>query len=1056
MMRFAESVVEDAALAWLAALGYTVKHGPDIAAGEPFAERTDPGYRDVVLEGRLRQALARLNPELPAEALEDAFRKLTRLSAPSLLERNRAAHRMLVDGVTVEYRRKDGSIAGDQARLIDFDDPENNDWLAVNQFTVAEGQHTRRPDVVLFGNGLPLAVIELKNAADENATVWTAWQQLQTYQAQIPALFATNAALVVSDGVEARIGALGAGKEWFKPWRTISGEGDAPASLSQLQVVLEGVFEKRRFLDLVRHFIVFEDEGGGRLLKKMAGYHQFHAVNAAVEETLRAAKAEAANRAEQVEGHYETRRPGGEPGDRRVGVVWHTQGSGKSLTMAFYAGRVILHPAMANPTIVVLTDRNDLDDQLFGTFARCRDLLRWEPVQAADRADLREKLKVASGGVVFTTIQKFFPDSPSPQPSPGGRGGRMEVLSERHNIVVIADEAHRSQYDFIDGFARHMRDALPNASFIGFTGTPIEKTDANTRAVFGDYISVYDIQRAVLDGATVPIYYESRLAKLELSEAERPKIDPQFEEVTEGEEVERNEKLKSKWAQLEAVVGTEKRLKLIARDLVEHFEKRCEAMDGKAMVVVMSRRIAVELYRELVALRPAWHGEADDAGALKVVMTGSASDALDWQPHIRNRPRREALASRFRDPKDPFRVVIVRDMWLTGFDCPSLHTMYVDKPMRGHGLMQAIARVNRVFRDKPGGLVVDYLGLADELKKALATYTEAGGTGETALDQAEAVAVMLEKVEVCRGLFHGFDWTPWVAGTPQQRLSVLPAAQEHVLAQQDGKARLLRAVTELSQAFALAVPHAEALAIRDEVGFYQAVRAVLAKGTPGERKTDEELEHAIRQIVSRAIVSDEVVDIFAAAGLKKPDISILSDEFLAEVRGMPLRNLAVELLQKLLKGEIRTRRRHNVVQARSFAALLEQAIRKYQNRAIETAQVIEELIALAKDMREAGRRGEELGLSDDEVAFYDALETNDSAVKVLGDETLKTIARELVATVRKNATIDWTIRDNVRAQLRVLVKRILRKYGYPPDKQEKATQTVLEQAEVLSEAWATA
>ncbi|GMV60647.1 MAG: hypothetical protein AMXMBFR72_37330 [Betaproteobacteria bacterium] len=1056
MSAFTESVVEDAALAWLAALGYTVRHGPDIAAGEPFAERTDPGYRDVVLEGRLRQALARLNQELPAEALEDAFRKLARLAAPSLIERNRAAHRMLVDAVTVEYRRKDGSIAGDQARLIDFDDPENNDWLAVNQFTVAEGQHTRRPDVVLFVNGLPLAVIELKNAADENATVWTAWQQLQTYQAQIPALFATNAALVVSDGVEARIGALGAGKEWFKPWRTITGEGDAPASLSQLQVVLEGVFEKRRFLDLVRHFIVFEDEGGGKLIKKMAGYHQFHAVNAAVEETLRAAQAEAANRAKQVEGHYEIRRPGGEPGDRRVGVVWHTQGSGKSLTMAFYAGRVILHPAMANPTIVVLTDRNDLDDQLFGTFARCRDLLRWEPVQAADRADLREKLKVASGGVVFTTIQKFFPDSPSPQPSPAGRGGRMEVLSERHNIVVIADEAHRSQYDFIDGFARHMRDALPNASFIGFTGTPIEKTDANTRAVFGDYISVYDIQRAVLDGATVPIYYESRLAKLELSEAERPKIDPQFEEVTEGEEVERKEKLKSKWAQLEAVVGTEKRLKLIARDLVEHFEKRCEAMNGKAMVVVMSRRIAVELYRELVALRPAWHGEADDAGALKVVMTGSASDPLDWQPHIRNKPRREALASRFRDPKDPFRVVIVRDMWLTGFDCPSLHTMYVDKPMRGHGLMQAIARVNRVFRDKPGGLVVDYLGLADELKKALATYTEAGGTGETALDQAEAVALMLEKVEVCRGLFHGFDWTPWVAGTPQQRLSVLPAAQEHVLAQQDGKARLLRAVTALSHAFALAVPHAEALAIRDEVGFYQAVRAVLAKGTPGERRTDEELEHAIRQIVSQAIVSDEVVDIFAAAGLKKPDISILSDEFLAEVRGMPQRNLAVELLQKLLKGEIRTRRRHNVVQARSFAELLEQAIRKYQNRAIETAQVIEELIALAKDMREAGRRGEELGLNDDEVAFYDALETNDSAVKVLGDETLKTIARELVATVRKNVTIDWTIRDNVRAQLRVLVKRILRKYGYPPDKQEKATQTVLEQAEVLSEEWATA
>jgi len=1043
--RFAESVVEDAALAWLETLGWEIKHGPTIAAGEPDAERGDPSYRDVVLEGRLRQALARLNPTLPAEALEDAFRKLTRLDAPSLLERNRAAHRMLVNGVTVEYRRADGSIAGDQARVVDFDEPRNNDWVAVNQFTVAEGQHTGRPDVVLFVNGLPLAVIELKNPADENATVWSAWQQLQTYQAQIPALFVTNAALVVSDGVEARIGALGAGEEWFKPWRTITGREDAPAAMPQLQVMLEGVFEQGRFLDLLRYFVVFDDEGGGKLIKKMAGYHQYHAVNAAVEETLRAARIDwqADERGRYAAGHQ----PGGDVGDRRVGVVWHTQGSGKSLTMAFYAGRVILHPAMENPTIVVLTDRNDLDDQLFGTFARCRDLLRQPPVQAADRADLRDKLKVASGGVVFTTIQKFFPEE---------RGDRHPVLSERGNIVVIADEAHRSQYDFIDGFARHMRDALPHASFVGFTGTPIEKTDANTRAVFGDYISVYDIQRAVADGATVPIYYESRLARLELSEAERPHIDPEFEEATEGEEVERKEKLKSKWAQLEAVVGADKRLKLIAGDLVDHYEKRCEAMAGKAMVVVMSRRIAVELYREIALLRPEWAIDDDGAGMLKVVMTGSASDPLDWQPHIRNKPRREALAQRFRDAKDPFCIVIVRDMWLTGFDAPSLHTMYVDKPMRGHGLMQAIARVNRVFKDKPGGLVVDYLGLADELRQALATYTEAGGTGKTALDQSEAVAVMLEKVEVCRGLFHGFDWTRWTTGTPQDRLSLLPAAQEHVLAQEDGKSRLLRAVTELSQAFALAVPHPEALAIRDEVGFYQAVRAVLAKGTAGERKTDEELELAIRQIVSKAVVSDAVVDIFAAAGLKKPDISILSDEFLAEVRGMPQRNLAVELLQKLLKGEIKTRQQRNVVQARSFAELLEQAIRKYQNRAIETAQVIEELIQLAKDMRAANARGEELGLTEDEVAFYDALETNDSAVKVLGDETLKTIARELVATVRRNVTIDWTIRDNVRAQLRVLVKRILRKYGYPPDKQEKATQTVLEQAEVLSGAWARA
>ncbi len=736
-------------------------------------------------------------------------------------------------------------------------------------------------------------------------------------------------------------------------------------------------------------------------------------------------------------------------------MVWHTQGSGKSLTMAFYAGRIILHPAMENPTIVVITDRNDLDDQLFGTFGRCQDLLRQPPAQAASRADLRDKLKVASGGVVFTTIQKFYPEE---------RGDRHPVLSERRNIVVIADEAHRSQYDFIDGFARHMRDALPHASFIGFTGTPIEKTDANTRAVFGDYISVYDIQRAVIDKATVPIYYESRPARLELKESERPRIDPEFEEVTEGEEVERKEKLKTKWAQLEAVVGSENRIRLIARDLVEHFEDRAEAMleetgdEGKAMVVCMSRRICVDLYREITTLRPQWLQvgdvkSVDGMGAIKVVMTGSASDPLDWQPHIRNKPRREALAKRFRDPRDPFRIVIVRDMWLTGFDAPSLHTMYVDKPMRGHGLMQAIARVNRVFREKPGGLVVDYLGLADELKQALATYTESGGTGKTAIDQAEAVALMLEKYEICLGLFHGFDWSLWTTGTPQDRLSLLPAAQEHILAQADGKARLLRAVTDLSLAFALSVPHPDSLRIRDDVGFFQAVRSVLAKSTAGERKTDEELDFAIRQIISRAVVSGEVVDIFEAAGLKKPDISILSDEFLAEVRGMPQRNLAVELLRKLLSGEIKLRLRRNVVQARSFAELLEQAVRKYQNRAIETAQVIEELIALAKDMREAGARGEELGLSEDELAFYDALETNDSAVQVLGEPTLKTIARELVATVKKNVTIDWTIRENVRAQLRVLVKRILRKYGYPPDKQEKATQTVLEQAEVLSEMW---
>ena len=765
MSGLSESDVESAALSWLADAGWRTAHGPDIAPGTPDAERAD--YGEAILAQRLRNVLARLNPDLPADALDGAFRRLTRPQGTTLEARNRAFHRMLVDGVTVEYRDANGTVRGDQACVIDFDDPANNDWLAVNQLTVVENRHERRPDVVLFVNGLPLAVIELKNPTDEEATIWTAWQQLQTYKAEIPSLFAFNAALVVSDGLDARIGTLTAGREWFKPWRTISGEALADPHLPQLQVMTEGVCEPVRFLALIRDFIVFEDDGSGALVKKMAGYHQFHAVQTAVAETLRAAELqrEAVGVAEAA-GRYESgRQPGGEPGDRRIGVVWHTQGSGKSLTMAFYAGRIIREAAMHNPTLVVLTDRNDLDDQLFSTFSRCRDLLRQPPAQAANRADLRARLTVASGGVVFTTIQKFFPEE---------KGDRHPLLSERRNVVVIADEAHRSQYDFIGGYARHMRDALPNASFIGFTGTPIELADASTRAVFGDHISVYDIQRAVQDGATVPIYYESRLARLALDERERPDIDPDFEEATEGEEIDRKEKLKTKWAQLEAIVGAEKRLKLVAEDIVAHFDSRVEAMDGKAMIVCMSRRICIDLYRELVRLRPDWHDDSDEAGSIKVVMTGAASDPPDWQPHIRNKPRREALAKRFRDPGDRLRVVLVRDMWLTGFDAPSLHTMYVDKPMRGHGLMQAIARVNRVFRDKPGGLVVDYLGLAHELKRALATYTDSGGTGQTALDQGQAVAVMREKYEICSGLFHGFDRSAWIEGTPAQRLTLMP------------------------------------------------------------------------------------------------------------------------------------------------------------------------------------------------------------------------------------------------------------------------------------------
>ena len=1037
-----ESTVEAAALDWLRDLAYRIVHAPDALPG-PYGLRDS--YADAVLPRILRDRLESLNPDLPPEALDDAFRKLTSPQGTTLAGRNRYFHHLLVDGVTVEYRDRDGAVRGASARVVDFEQPANNDWAAVNQFTVVENSNERRPDIVLFLNGLPLGVIELKNPADEDATIWTAWQQLQTYKAELPTLFAFNELLIVSDGTEARLGTLTAGREWFKPWRTISGQTVAAPDRLQLEVLLRGVCDPVRLLALLRDCIVFEDDGGGKLAKLMAGYHQFHAARVAVSETVRAAEM---SKVAEPPGRYETgQNPGGSPGDRRVGVVWHTQGSGKSLTMAFYAGAIIREPAMANPTVVVLTDRNDLDDQLFGTFSRCSDLLRQPPVQAESREDLRRLLSVQAGGVVFTTIQKFFPDE---------KGGRHPLLSDRRNIVVIADEAHRSQYDFLDGYAYHMREALPNASFIGFTGTPIELKDANTRAVFGEHISIYDIQRAVEDGATVPIYYEGRLARLALDERERPRIDPDFEEVTEGEEVARKEKLKTKWAQLEAVVGAEERLRLVAQDILDHFESRLEALDGKAMVVCMSRRICADLYAEIVRLRPGWDAEEDDHGRIKVVMTGSASDPTEWQKHIRNKARREALARRFRDPGDPLDIVLVRDMWLTGFDAPSLHTMYVDKPMRGHGLMQAIARVNRVFRDKPGGLVVDYLGLAHELKQALATYTESGGTGRTALDQEDAVAVMLEKYEICCGLFHGLDWSKWTTGAPAKRLALLPAAQEHLLAQPDGKDRFVGVVRQLSQAFALAVPHPETRRIRDDVAFFQAVQSVLVKRAAAAARPAEELDHAVRQLVSRAVASEGVVDIFAAAGLDKPDISILSDEFLAEVRGMPHRNLAVELLRKLLKGELAARRRKNLVQARSFAEMLEQTLRRYQNRAIEAAQVIEELIELARKMREANARGEELGLTDDELAFYDALETNDSAVKILGDETLRDIARELVDKVRSNVTIDWTLRENVRARLRVLVKRTLRQHGYPPDKQEKATKTVLEQAEHLSAGWAAA
>jgi type I restriction enzyme, R subunit len=1027
--KFTETTVEDAVLVWAEELGFCILHGPEIAPDEPAAERGS--FHQVILERRFRDALARLNPNVPVDALDEAFRRVTRTDTPSLIENNRRFHKLLVDGVDVEYKA-DGRTVHDKVWLVDFENVRKNDWLAVNQYCVIENKHNRRPDLVLFVNGLPLVVIELKNAADENATTRKAFDQLQTYKLQLPTLMTYNVCLVASDGITARIGTLTAGWDRFMPWRTIDGEEIASKGKPELDVLVRGVFEHGRFLDLLRHFIVFEVDGPN-IAKKMAGYHQFHAVNKAVDCTLEAVSPK---------------------GDRRVGVVWHTQGSGKSLTMAFYAGKVIRHPGMQNPTIVVLTDRNDLDEQLHGTLSGCHELLRQKPVQADDRDEVKKLLSVASGGVVFTTLQKFAPDP----------GQTYPELSDRRNIVVIADEAHRSQYghyakakktgEISYGFTKHLRDALPNASYLGFTGTPIELGDKNTRSVFGDYIDVYDISRAVEDGATVKIYYEGRLAKLELNADERPTIDPEFEELTEGEEQSAKEKLKTKWAALEKLVGSDKRIKLVAKDIVDHWAERLAAMDGKAMIVCMSRRICVELYKELVRLRPEWHSTNDEEGTLKVVMTGSASDPTDWQDHIRPKRGREALAKRFKKADDPLKLVIVRDMWLTGFDAPCMHTMYVDKPMSGHNLMQAIARVNRVFKNKPGGLIVDYLGLAAELKKALAKYTQQDRE-DTGIPIDEALEVLFEKYEVVTGLMHGFDYSAFFTGTASKRIGVIPAAMDFILQQDDGQNRFVQAVTELSKAFALVATHDQAVKIREEVAFFQCLRAQFAKlGSGGGGPTQEDLDAAVRQIISRSVASDEVIDIFAAAGMERPDISILSDEFLAEVRDMPQRNLALEVLRKLLSDEIKARARKNLVQSRSFAEMLEKTIKKYQNRSIDAAQVIAELVELAKDMRAAQDRGEELGLTEDEIAFYDALEVNDSAVKVLGDETLRTIARELVDSVQRNVSIDWTVKESVRAKLRVLVKRILKKYGYPPDKQAQATETVLKQAELLCADWA--
>ncbi|WP_294275322.1 type I restriction endonuclease subunit R [uncultured Sphingomonas sp.] len=1039
-MSITEDIVELAALETLQELGWSYLHGSVIAPDGSAPERRSFG--DVVLVGRLEAAVARINPDAPEAARNEAMRRVLTGELPSLVEENRRIHKLLTEGVDVEIRGDDGKTASTKIWLIDLGNPDANDWLSVNQLVVVENRTNRRPDVVLFVNGLPLAVLELKNAASQNATIADAFNQLQTYLHQIPSLFSTNAVLVTSDGMEARIGSITADAERFMPWRTVDGQDFAHRGTPELETLLRGVFTRENLLALIRDFIVFGDKGEGPF-KIVAGYHQFHGAQKAVRQAVEATRPD---------------------GDRKIGVIWHTQGSGKSLLMAFFAGLAVKSQALENPTLVVLTDRNDLDDQLFGTFGLCRDLIRQNPEQADSRQDLKQLLDKAAGGVVFTTVQKFSPE----------RGEEsFPLLSDRRNIIVIADEAHRSQYGFEAklnretglrryGYAHYIRQAMPNASFIGFTGTPIEAADINTPAIFGEYIDIYDISRAVEDGATVPIFYESRLARIELNEDEKPLIDAEIEALIEDASLTEAEKMKAKWSAVEALVGADKRLAQVAADMVTHLEARTEAMNGKAMAVCMSRRICVALYDRMIALRPEWHSTDDDKGAVKIVMTGAASDPLDWQQHIGAKKRRDDLAKRARNPDDPLRLVIVCDMWLTGFDAPCMNTMYIDKPMRGHGLMQAIARVNRVFKDKPGGLVVDYIGVHQNLRSALGQYTDSD-RDKTGIDEAAAVAAMMERYEAIRDLFHGFDYRPGVDGQPRERLICLGGAIDWVLKWQEAQAakqkdaedkkrahrRYLDMVLELSKAYALASASDEARTIRDEVGFFQAIRAALAKTTATGTISEKDRSFAVQQLVDRAVASSEIIDILKVAGIQSPDISILSDEFLMEVEKMEKKNLALEALKKLLNGEIVSRSKTNMVESRAFSNRLEEAVARYHAGAISAVGMIQELIALAKDMQAARARGEEQGLSPEEIAFYDALAENESAVEAMGNEKLRLIAHELLEQLRGNVTVDWHQRESARARMRVLVKRILKKYGYPPDLADEAVQTVLAQAEIL-------
>lgn len=1034
-----ENEIEEIALSYLQSLGYTYQLGTVIS---PDGEHPERQYNEVVLVTRLRDAIDKLNPNISQDAKEDALKKVLRTESPNALINNENFHRYLTDGVDVEMRTESG-IRGEKIYIVDFTNPENNEFLAVNQFTVVEGNQNKRPDIILFVNGLPLVVIELKNAVDENANLKSAFNQLQTYKQAIPSLFTYNSLLIISDGWDARCGTITSDYGRFMTWKTKDGQTTADHLQPQMEVMFHGLLNKHTLLDLIRQFIVFE-KSDSKTLKKVAAYHQYYAVNKAVESTVTAS---------------------GSNGDRRGGVIWHTQGSGKSLSMVFFSGKLIIEPRMENPTLVILTDRNDLDEQLHETFTNCQQLLRQEPQKAESRRELRQLLKVASGGIVFTTIQKFMPiptDIVQPEnenvvnePSVEYIGADIKALSERKNIVVIADEAHRSQYDFIDGFAKHLRDALPNATFIGFTGTPIETTDKNTQAVFGDYVDIYDIQQAVNDKATVPIFYESRLAKVHFNEDEKVSLDEQFEELTEGEELSNRQQMRAKWTRLEAIVGNPNRLQKIAEDLVYHFEQRNAVLDGKAMIVCMSRRICVELYEAIIKIRPLWHSDDDDKGTIKVIMTGSSSDALNMQAHIRNKPRRKAIGDRLKNPNDPLKLVIVRDMWLTGFDAPCLHTLYVDKPMRGHNLMQAIARVNRVFTEgKEGGLIVDYLGIAQELKTALADYTASGGEGKPTLDQELAVAKMLELHEAIDYQLRHFDWRKFFTLTPEEKLKFIPVIVDYIFSQENGEQSFTENTKNLLKAFAISVPHERAMAIRDDVALFQAIKSRLVKISDRNEggKTDEEMETAIKQIISEAITADNVIDIFDAAGLKKPNIEILDERFLQELKDLPQKNLAVELLKKLLKDEIKKRTKINLVESKKFSEMLEDAIKRYHNGMIDTVEFLEKvLIPFAQQMKEADQRGDKLGLDYREYAFYTALEVNNSAVAVLGDDILKHIAQELLKTVRNSTTIDWTIKESVQSALRRNIRRILRLHGYPPDLQEKAVDTVITQAKMLAD-----